>query len=56
MAGKKRTAIEKRIEEIRMRLRHLFGIKGNPLPFVKQGDSFRYQAVFKIECADSYHT
>jgi hypothetical protein len=55
VAARKRTAVEKRVGEIRARLRHLFGIEGDPLPFVRAGDWFGYQALFKIECADSYH-
>ena len=53
--GRQRTALEKRIEEIRERLRHMLGLEGNPLPFIKEDNKFAYRAVFKILCAESYH-
>jgi hypothetical protein len=55
VTGKKRTAVETRVGEIRARLRHLFGIEGDPLPFVKEGDWFGYKALFKIKCAESFY-
>jgi hypothetical protein len=46
-------AVEKRIQEVRKRLRSCFGQKADPIPFVK-GEG--YCAQMKISCAHSFHT
>ena len=51
--GPDRAALEKRIQEIRRRLRDRFGIDEDPLPFTK-GEGYR--ARFKIECGPSYNS
>jgi hypothetical protein len=50
--GNKRAMAQKRIEEIREKLRSHFGIQGDPIPFNGQ----TYQASFKIRCAQSFDT
>jgi hypothetical protein len=51
-AGKGRTMMQKRIEEIREKLRLRFGIETDPIPF--NGDT--YQTSFKIGCGASFNT
>ena len=51
-AGKNRAAIQKRIEEIRERLRTHFKIEGDPVPF--NGNA--YQTSFKINRRPSFET
>lgn len=53
--GKKRRTEEVRMKEIRQHLRALFGLEGDPLPFLRDGDWFGYRAKFQICCAESYH-
>jgi hypothetical protein len=48
--GKDRATIQKRIEEIREKLRSHFKIEGDPVPF--NGNT--YQASFKISCGASF--
>jgi hypothetical protein len=50
--GKERTMVQKRIEEIRERLRGHFGIEGDPIPFNRNV----YQTSFKINCGPSFNT
>ena len=50
--GKERTMIQKRVEEIRKRLRHRFEIKADPIPF----NGTVYKTSFKIACAPSFNT
>jgi len=51
-AGKGRAMVQKRIEEIRRKLRSHFGIEADPIPF--NGNT--YQASFKIGCEQSFDT
>ena len=51
-AGKDRAMIQKRIEEIRQKLRGHFGIQADPIPF----NGNRYQVSFKIDCRPSVET
>ena len=51
-AGRERAMIQKRIEEIREKLRDHFGIQADPIPF----NGNRYQASFKIDCRPSIET
>lgn len=44
--------VEKQVQAVRARLKEIFGIPGDPLPFRKPGG---YQAQFKIEVRKSYH-
>jgi hypothetical protein len=46
-------AVEKRIQEVRKRLRIFFGQSADPIPFVK---GHGYCARMKISCAHSFHT
>jgi hypothetical protein len=50
-----RVALEKRIEEIRERLRHVFSLEGDPIPFIKDASGWGYQAQFKIYYPASEH-
>jgi len=52
LAGKDRAMIQKRIEEIREKLRGRFKIEDDPIPF--NGNT--YQASFKISCRPSFET
>jgi hypothetical protein len=45
--------VERRIQEIRKRLRHYFKLTDDPIPFVREHG---YCARVKITCADSYQT
>jgi hypothetical protein len=45
--------VEKRIQEIRRRLRELFGISADPIPFVEGSG---YRTMFKIRCGPSFRT
>jgi len=53
-------SVEKRVQEIRQRLRQLYPAKGEPLPFVEKnvfkGKVSGYDARFRIFCAPAYHT
>jgi hypothetical protein len=51
--GPERVALEKRIQEIRKRLRDRFGIAEDPLPFA-EGEGYR--ACFKVSCGPSYNS
>jgi hypothetical protein len=51
-AGKERAGFQKRVEEIRKRLRLRFGIQGDPIPF--NGNS--YQVSFKLYCKRSFES
>lgn len=51
--GAARAALEKRIQEIRQRLRDKFRVADDPLPFTER---IGYQARFKISCAASYNS
>jgi hypothetical protein len=49
--------VEKRIQEIRKVLRHMFGLTDDPLPFKKKrrgSEDFGYRAKFKVGCRPSY--
>jgi hypothetical protein len=50
-AGEPWPKVEKRIQEIRRKLRLQFGIEGDPIPFV---EGTGYQTRFKISCGPSY--
>jgi hypothetical protein len=52
LAGKGRAAAQKRIEEIREKLRSHFKIEGDPIPF--NGNT--YKASFKVACRQSFDT
>lgn len=59
-AGAKWADVEKRVQEIRKRLRELHRAAGDPLPFIKKdehgGKVSGYEAQFRILCAPSYKT
>jgi hypothetical protein len=50
--GKDRVMIQKRMEEIRKKLRHHFSPEDDPIPF--KGNT--YQASFRIRCGPSFNT
>jgi hypothetical protein len=52
-AGAPWPKVEKRIQEIRQKLRSHFGISADPLPYVK---GTGYRALFKIGCRRSFDT
>jgi hypothetical protein len=52
LAGPKRAMIQKRIQEIREKLRNHFNIGGDPIPF--NGNT--YQTSFRISCRPSFKT
>jgi hypothetical protein len=52
LAGKPRAAAQKRIEEIREKLRSHFKIEGDPIPF----NGNMYKASFKVGCRQSFDT
>jgi hypothetical protein len=57
--GGKWAVLEKRMQEIRKRLCHLFGLTGDPVPYVKKSRNsakFGYCARFKIGCRPSYES
>ena len=51
-AGQHRAMVQKRIEEIREKLRNHFGIEGDPIPF----NGSAYQSGFAISCRESFDT
>jgi hypothetical protein len=51
-AGKARAAAQKRIEEIREKLRAHFKIDGDPIPF----NGSTYKTSFKVSCRQSFET
>lgn len=52
VAGKSRATTQKRIEEIREKLRRHFRMEGDPIPF--NGNT--YKASFKVGCRESFYT
>jgi hypothetical protein len=52
LAGKSRAAGQKRIEEIREKLRNHFNLEGDPIPF----NGSTYKASFKVGCRPSFDT
>lgn len=52
LAGKGRATVQKRIEEIREKLRTHFEIEGDPIPF----NGNMYKSTFKLGCRQSFDT
>lgn len=52
LPGKGRATLQKRIEEIREKLRSHFNIEGDPIPF----NGSTYKASFKVGCRQSFDT
>lgn len=54
------SSVEKRVQEIRRRLRELHGAPGDPLPFIEKnecgGKVSGYEAQFHISCAPAYES
>ena len=58
--SRKWAEVEKRMQEIRKVLRHMFGLTDDPLPFTKKArrgsEDFGYCAKIKLDCRPSYES